>query len=44
MEYVKHFIAGNIKLCIICILHATLGYHKAKMRLHGVQMYTENQE
>ena len=37
MDYVKHFIAGNIELCIICILHATLGSHKAKTRLHGVQ-------
>jgi len=35
--YVKHRTAGNIELCIICILHATLGSHKAKIRLHGVQ-------
>jgi hypothetical protein len=37
MDYVKHVIAGNIELCVIRILHATLGSHKAKMRLHGVQ-------
>jgi len=36
MDYVKHFTADNIELCIICILHATLGSHKTKMRLHGV--------